>query len=417
MPPHGGGWGLIRYVQQLPDSVVLMAAPPVCARITGLRELRLRYRNRFFFLNIGEGDFTGGRHEDLVLQAVDEIMVHMDKKPKILFFCETCLDEIIGSDYRFLMKQAAEKHGIRAATLHIKPLSAEGRRPSGLLSMQAVFDLISDTDQRDSGINLLGSIRPIDRESEFYSVLDAAGIGPLRHMADCQNIEDFDAMGKSAWNIMLFPGVRLAVQRMEERFGMPSVHLPVAYGMDTIEKNYDLLEGFTGRPVQAERYREEAMDFLEEKIPNFTGMTAAVGAGIYAGTFELARALTEYGLHVKYIFANVVIDFDTEHLEWLKEYAPHIIVYPRSHTTMAEFYGLGKTVDLAFGFDAGYFCSGAKTVALDAEKLPFGYQAVKSLYSDMETALGSPLSHREAMYASLCCRDTMEAAAGVGEAV
>ena len=363
MPPHGGGWGIVRTALELPGAVVLMAAPPVCARNTGLRELYLEYKDRFFFLDISDDNFTNGLYENIILQAVDEVMEYLNTRPEVFMFCQTCIDDVIGSDYEHIQRQVEDKYGIRTASIHLKPTTAEGRRPSGLLTQHSIFNMIKPVTTRDKGINLLGSVRPISPESEFYDVVEDAGLGPVRHITTCKVIEDLDMMSASGWNILLWPSARLVIREMQKKYGIPYISIPGAYGIDTVAKNYSCLENFFDIKLETSQYRAEALDFLSDNILPFKGLTAAVGASVYTGAFELARALIEYGFNVKYIFANVVMDYDTEHIQWLKENAPEIMLHPSSHTSMAEFYSLNRQVDIAFGYEAGYFCGEATTVA------------------------------------------------------
>ena len=408
MPPSGGNWGVVRMALRVPESVVLMAAPPVCARISALRELRMRYSGRFFFLDVGEQGFTSGRYMEALEEAADEILEFLTIPPKVLFLCETCIDDLFGSDYSKAARRIEERHGIIVRSIHLKPLAADGKRPSGLLSILSIFDLLEPPERKDEGLNIIGPMLPPDRESEVYPVLEKAGIVPVRHMAASGSFEEFLEMSKSKWNVMARPAARLAVKSMEKRLGIPSIRLPVSYGMRTIGKGYEVLSCFLDRALDLRSYRVEAEELVALKGKAFKGLTAAVGMGTNSGVFELTRALTEYGLKVRYVFANGVIDFDTEHVDWLKENVPDLMVYTGSHTTMAEFYSLGKTVDIAFGYQAGYFCSGARTVPLDAESQPFGYQAIHFLFSEMDRALKAESSHREMIY------DAIRAPGGVG---
>ena len=204
-------------------------------------------------------------------------------------------------------------------------------------------------------------------------------------------------MSASSWNILYRPAARLAVKSMKDELSIPYIHLPGAYGLKTIDKNYQLLEDLLKRKLDTAAYREKTCDFLSDNQKNVQGMRVAVGASVYTGPFELVRALTEYGLDVQYVFANIVIDFDSEHIQWLKEFKPDLMIYPSSHTSMAQFHSLNRKVDLAFGYEAGYFCSEARTVNLSAEKPYFGYYGIQSLFEEIMSALDSPRSHKQLM--------------------
>jgi nitrogenase molybdenum-cofactor synthesis protein NifE len=336
MPPSAGGWGVVRMALQVPESIVLMAAPPVCARIGFLRELRLGYRNRFFLLDLGEQEFIDGRYLGSVRDAVSEVLSRIPVKPKVLFLCETCIDDLIGSDYAGLAGEIERTFGIWVRMIHIKPTAADGKRPSGLVTQLSMYSLLERQGIRDEGFNVIGSMMPIERESEFREVMAGAGIGPVRHAASCATFEEFRMMARSSYNLLLRPAGRLAVEDMKKRLDIPYLRLPSAYGFSVIEESYKALETWLCRKLRTDVYRQEAVDCVESKAKLFKGLSAAVGQSVNTGTFELARALTEYGMRVRYVFTNVVIDFDTEHVEWLKERVPDLLVFANSQIGRAS---------------------------------------------------------------------------------
>jgi nitrogenase molybdenum-cofactor synthesis protein NifE len=110
------------------------------------------------------------------------------------------------------------------------------------------------------------------------------------------------------------------------------------------------------------------------------------------GLASMAAVLREAGHHVAV--------YDAEHLEWLKRHAPAIRVFTTVHPSMKNVYGGELEVDLAVGFDAGYFCGGTKTVPLTLDSQPYGYRGAIRLLREMRLALENPQSHREQMYAA-----------------
>jgi nitrogenase molybdenum-cofactor synthesis protein NifE len=67
---------------------------------------------------------------------------------------------------------------------------------------------------------------------------------------------------------------------------------------------------------------------------------------------------------------------------------------------MKNVYGGELEVDLAVGFDAGYFCGGTKTAALSLDSQPYGYRGAIRILREMRLALENPQTHREQMYAA-----------------
>jgi len=206
-------------------------------------------------------------------------------------------------------------------------------------------------------------------------------------------------MGRASHNVLINHRGRLAVQAMQAKLDIPYCFAPVAYGIETIAQNYRTLGEFLGVTLHTERYCEEAQAAIQHYQQTLGPLTVAIDSTVNARPFELARALTEYGLQVRYVFANDVLEFDLVHVEWLKCHAPDIKVFTTTHPTMADFRDQGLSVDLAVGFAAGYYCAGAPTVPLSLNSQPYGYRGVISLFRELLGALDNPQRHREQVYA------------------
>jgi nitrogenase molybdenum-cofactor synthesis protein NifE len=187
---------------------------------------------------------------------------------------------------------------------------------------------------------------------------------------------------------------------MQKKLGIPYFSMPHSFGLETISRLYRDLSEFLGTELDVDRYRQEAVETVRHYREKLKGLSIAVGQSVNGSSFELARALTEYGFHVPYIFADVIMNADQEHVAWLRENAPDITLYTNVHPSMVDFLERNVTVDLAIGFDAGYYCSGAKTVPLRFDEQPFGYNAIDYLFAEMENALVETRSLKEQMYSS-----------------
>jgi nitrogenase molybdenum-cofactor synthesis protein NifE len=405
MAPDGGGWGVVRMALTVPESAVLMAAPLVCGRGSAIRALQLGYRRRFFFLELSERDAITGAQAGRIEEAASEILDEAKGRIKALFLCATCIDDLLGTDYSSIERRLAERHHTEVRTIALKPIAADGKRPSGLVTQEAMYDLLEPSALKDGGLNVLGSMSPIDSSSELHAVLAAAGFGPLRHVGSCSSFAEFQMMGRSRNNLLVRPSGRLAAKLLERKLGIPSVHAPVSYGLETVDWAYAALGEALGRDLPIDRARAEAVDAIEAfRVRRRRAPRVAVGSSVNASAFELARALIGYGLDVHCVFANAFLDYDIPHIAWLKEKAPKLRVYAVSHTSMAEFLDWKLSVDLAFGFEAGYFCSASPTVNLSSDRQDFGYRAIESLLDTIERELSEPKPHRESMYATFIQR-------------
>jgi nitrogenase molybdenum-cofactor synthesis protein NifE len=399
-PASAGGWGIIRVGLLVPESVMLFVSPAGCGRHGAIAGIQLGFKNRLFLLHLDEMDIVTGQYIDAISQAVAEILADARPQPKAMLICATCIDDLLGSDYDGLARQLETKYGIPVRICHMDPIAMDSKTPPQFTVQQAIYKFLDRPAEKEPAVNVIGNFAPIDDDSELYEVLAAAGLKKLRHIAASATLEEFRMMSRATHNLLIKPGGRLAVQQMKMKLGIPYCFTPVAYGLDTIAHTYGTLGKFLGVELNTEKYRMEAEAAVESCQSKLGSLTVAVGSTANASPFELARALTEYDFQVRYIFADLILESDLVHVQWLKQHNPGIMVFTNVHPTMVDFIDQKLTVDLAVGFDAGYFCPDAKTVPLSLDKQPFGYRGAIYLFREILKALENPQNHRELMYAS-----------------
>ncbi|MEA1961470.1 MAG: nitrogenase component 1 [Bacillota bacterium] len=399
-PPSVGSWGIIRVGLMVPESVMLFVSPNGCGRHGAIAGKQLGFKKRLFFLHVNEIDLVTGAHVENVYRAVDEIMEQIKPRPKAMLICATCMDDLLGSDYESIAYILERKHGIPIRACHMDPIAMDGKTPPQLTIQRAVYDFLSLAQNKDNAINIIGNFAPVDSGSDLYEIMSAAGIDKVNHVMACAKLEEFYLMSQARLNVLIKPLGRLAAEHMQYKLGIPYCYAPVSYGLESITYNYSILERHLDSKLPIADYLAEAEDTIAYYQAELGHLTVAVGSTANGRPFELSRALIEYGFRVPYIFADDIISIDEEHIEWLKKHAPATRVYTNVHPTMADFLKKGLKVDLAVGMDAGYFCSGARTAVLSLDTQAYGYRAIRTLFSEMLTALNSSQSHREQMYAS-----------------
>ena len=399
-PASAGGWGILRVGLLVPESVMLLVSPAACGRHGAIVGIQLDFKKNLYLLHVDEMDIVNGQHMDKIPKAVSEILATTQPRPKAMIICATCIDDLLGSDYDGLALQLETSHGIPVRICHMVPTAHDGKSPPVLAVQQAIYDFLEKPAENTQAVNVIGSFAPIDTESEFYKVMADAGFGKIRHIADCATLDEFREMSNATHNILIKPNGRLAVRQMERKLGIPFCFTPVAYGLDTIAQTYGALEKFLGVNLNTEAFYEEARETVEEYRRALGPLKVAVGSTANGSPFEMARALTGYGFQVQYIFTDQILDFDREHIDWLKQHNTGVQVFTNTHPTMVHCIEQKLNVDVAVGFDAGYFCQAAKTVPLILDKQPFGYQGAKYLFSEILKALENPQGHREQMYSS-----------------
>lgn len=399
-PPSMGSWGIIRVGLMVPEAVMLFVSPNGCGRHGAIAGKQLGFKKRLFFLHINEIDLVTGQHVENVYQAVDEIMAEIKPRPKAILICATCLDDLLGSDYESIAAILEKKYGIPIRACHMDPIATDTKTPPALTIQRSVYDFLAPTEQKDNAVNIIGNFAPIEADSDFYEIMSAAGIEKVNHVMACTKLEEFQLMSQAKLNVLIKPLGRLAVEHMRKKLGIPYCSAPLAYGLESISNNYNIIENFLDTKLDIAKYRTEAEKTIKYYQNKLGHLTVAVGTTANARPFELSRALIEYGFRVPYIFADDIISIDAEHIEWLKMHAPTTRVYTNVHPTMADFLKKGLKVDLAVGMDAGYFCSGVHTAVLSPDTQAYGYRAIRTLFQEMLAAVNSSQSHREQMYSS-----------------
>ncbi|MGV8146557.1 MAG: nitrogenase component 1 [Alkaliphilus sp.] len=393
-----GGWGIIRTQLLVPDSIVLFAAPSGCGRHGAISAIQHGYKKRFFILQVDEVDIVTGRHLERIPQAINEILRTIDVLPKAIFVTNSCIDHLLASDYESIALELEVLHKIPVMIGRMNPITMGGKMPPQLTVQQGVYGFLKASGIRRNGVNIIGNFANIEDGSEFRGVIDNAGLGAVNHISSCKTFEEFQLMSRAKYNILIKPLGKLAVARMEKEFGIPFIYSPLVFGIDSVDKMYQKLESFFKVNLDTEKYRDrakQAVDFYKRK---FGSITISIGSTVNANQFELARALTECGFNVTYIFSRLVMVDDWEYIEWLKEYSPRTRVIISDHPNMANFLQKSKKVDLAIGFDAGYFCDESKTVPLTFDTQLYGYSAIISLLKEMDSVYTSPQDFKKQLY-------------------
>jgi len=397
--PHPSGGCIVRFQLLVPESIVVFVAPSGCGRHGAIAGIQQGYKKRLFILQVDETDIVTSRHLERIPLVVEEILSGIKVPPKAIFVTATCIDDLLGSDYDSIAKYLEAKHGIPVKAGHMDPTAMDGKTPPQLTVQEVAYNFLQPSREGNiNAVNIIGGVTNIDRRSELHQVLADAGLGTCKHIADCKSFEEFQLMGRSAYNLLIKPAGKLAVEQMKKKLGIPYSYVPAAYGLGEIDATYHKLEDFFGVELNTSKYRAEALEAISSHRQELEGLCVSVGAAANASPFELARALTEYGFEVPYIFGRDILATDWVHIKWLKQNFPGIKVFTDEHPSMIGFSRNKLKVDLAIGFDAGYFCSEAKTLLLNSDTQLYGYRGTVALLESMLDVFQEPQNFKKQLY-------------------
>ena len=384
--PGATGFGVKRAGLAVPGSVMLLVAPGCCGRNTKLVSEIPGYEDRFFFLLMDESDIVNGDHLSRVPAAVREVVEYLDEKPSVVMVCGTCVDALLGTDWDRVCRKAEVSAGVPVRPCYMYALTREGRKPPMVLVRKAIYSMLEPSRRDPRTVNLLGYFAPLDDDSELYDLLKQAGVRRINEISRCEDFESYLNMSKANFNIVLNHEARTAADDLADRLGIPYLELTRLYQIDKVANQYKAFAGSIGTSFDDTAYRAAAEEAVRAFIEKHGDARIAVGEMSNANAFELALALTKYGLAVPEIYSNVAKE-DYVYIRHLAELTPNTKLFTNLSPTMLYYDCSEAPTDLTIGADAAYYHPDSPNVPWNGESQPFGYEGIRRLFTEMSEAL------------------------------
>lgn len=384
--PHIPRWGVINTSLMVPESVGLCIGPPGCMREPFFDARKYGNGHRIFLLPLSENDVIMGSHLPVIKTAL--LKIARERKPRAIFLCSMCVDELLGTDYEEIAGAVEAITRVPIITVKMNPVCKK-KNPSQEQKTYSFFNKHFHSCHPEHGtilergVNILGGYTPLSGKSELRSQLIHAGYPVVNQMGEFTSYDQFKHLAVASHNIVIHPRGLLLAEEMMRFMKIPYCFSPVSFGLRTIREKYCDLERFFHTKFQLDAIREGAEHYLQEKIPYFSGKKIAIGSGINGSPYEMAQAFTEYGLDVRAIFSDTIYDYEWDHISWLSRNNPGLTVYRTSHPKLKDSPHEWDDIDIAIGSDAGYYCNRARMVPLPFEVQGYGYEYLKYLMSEM----------------------------------
>ena len=210
-------------------------------------------------------------------------------------------------------------------------------------------------------------------------------IKTIGEIGRCQTFEEYTALSKANFNLVLNAETRHAAQDMQERLGIPFIELTRLYRIDKIRNQYQLLGQSIGANLDDAEYYDAANSKIGQFREKHGGIKIAVGECLNADSFELALALTEYGFSVPEIYGTVG-ERNFVFIKKLAEVSPDTQIYSNLSPTMLT-YRRETDIDAVIGNDAMYYHRDLPGIGFQEEEQPFGYRGVALLFEKLGAAL------------------------------
>lgn len=388
--PGAQGFGVKRAGLAVPGSVMLLVAPACCGRNTTMLAELGSYADRFYYLLQDDTDIITGRHLNRISQAVKDVADFHEEstgtRPNVVMICITCVDALLGTDMDRVCRKASEFAGLPVLPCYMYALEREGRVPPMTAVRRTVYQLLEPREKKSTTVNLLGHFAPLNDDSEIYELLRSIGVKKINEISRCEDFDEYLDMAEANFNIILNPESRLAAEDIAKRLEIPSVEITRMYRIDKIRKQYQLFAGAIGAKIDDSRFYDEAAAKVEAFARENKGKRVAIGECMNADSFELALAMSEYGLTVTEIYGTVSAE-RMPYIKMLAEISPETRIYTNLEPSMLYYDSSELPCDFTIGIDAGYYHPDAPNVPWNLEVQPWGYNGLIRLIEEIEGVL------------------------------
>ena len=364
--PAHGGWGVVRAGHQVPESYQLFVTPAACGRHGAISAYMQGHKKRLSYLYLSEEDIISGSYEDLLVDAVGDLLAHLQKQnqmPKVLMIFVSCIDDLLGTDHEALLEELRGRYpAVRFTFCHMNPISRDTGVPPQVNIQNKIYDLLDLSSVRDQGANLLGNLVSLLPDSEAPALLAEMGIAPVRHLAGYSTFDGFQEMARSQLNIVIAPPGKYAASNFEKKHGTPYLMALTSYRLEEIAKNYGEISKFSGfRCPDLSDYEAHCREEIEETRRILDNIPIAIDDEAAARPFDLARALLSYGFRIGRMVVQQSGSTDQENFGWMREKYPDIpLQQPQHHR--APLFEERIPECLAIGYSSAYL-TGARYVA------------------------------------------------------
>lgn len=389
--PANGGRGIVRIGMLIPESVELFVCPFACGRHGSISAVKQNLKHRLSYLYVNQADIING-YDDLIILAVGELLETLPTRPKVVLIFVSCLDDLLGTDHEALQERlSAEYPDVKFRSCHMNPISKGSKTPPAVSIQNNIYSLLEETKEKDMGINCIGNLVPVEKESELYAFLQSLGYDKLKHIAHYETFADYQEMAKSRFNLVIAGPGKQAAELYEERTGTPFAFLPVTYRMEEIEENYKKLAvqifaeekeaNFDFAP-----YKQAAQEAIERARTAVKDTPIIVDASSVNRPFGMARALLEYGFHVVRVQTPECVGIDKANFEWMTKEHPEVeVIQSQHHNTVLREGQMPESI--AVGVDGAYLAGSKYVVDLFDDEGMYGYHGVQRIMEKLEHAL------------------------------
>lgn len=391
--PGAAGFGVKRTAMLLPESVMLLVAPLCCGRHGTVAGRKTGFDKRMFYLHITERDMVTGKYLERIPEAARLVA---ETEPKVIYLCMTCVDAMLGTDIERIARQVEAETGIKTVGSFMDPIAREGRRAPMVSVQSAIYSALEPCgkDEHDEhAANIIGNFVPLE-PCELTKMLNESGYLKIYQISSCKTYEEYQKMAGASLNVVINPQAVAAAAEMEKKLGIPYIHVRNVYGPDRIDEELTKLNMKLAQAKSTSQAYSQARERLTQFAEANRDLRIGIGEAVGGNNLELALTLLEAGMDVRYVFKNLITEYDRDMFVRIAKIKPDLKVYSGVHPSTRS--GSLDATDVTIGLDAGYFAEGSVSVCWNcAEKQYFDYTGLNALLDEITERMNNPLKHKD----------------------
>ncbi len=209
--PSGGGWGVVRVACLIPEIEVLFVIPMGCGRHGSIAAFANGTADKLSFLLVQEVDLVSGDHLRYVEDAIEELI--LEKNPRGMIVCSTCMDDLLGSDYESIERYIENKYTIPIRHGKMNPILLESNKSPEVMIQKTIYEFWSSVNIHSNYINIIGSFGNLHPSCELIDIFNKYGFG-IKHISECKSFDEYMQMQNSVANLLVSPRGTVAVKHL-----------------------------------------------------------------------------------------------------------------------------------------------------------------------------------------------------------
>ncbi|MEA4925690.1 MAG: nitrogenase component 1 [Syntrophomonadaceae bacterium] len=386
--PSHGGWGVVRTGMLVPESYQLFVCPFACGRHGAIGAIAQGFKHRLSYLYIDEADIVSGGYEQLIGEAVDELLKALDFKPKVLMIFVSCLDDLLGTDHNAFLHLLRSRHrDMRFTVCHMNPITLDSKLPPPVNIQRKIYGLleVSAKPKLKHAAAFYGNNVSIEKGSEVYEVLAAAGYTETYHISECRTYAEFQKLAQASINIVPTPVGLAAAAEVKEAHGIDYVYAPVSYDFAEIEQNYEQILARFQMEMDLSKPRQDAISAILRAKAGVGNLPVIIDSSATIRPFSLAKLLCSFGFKVEKVYAQQCIPIEMKNYLWLAENAPGVKIIQPEHPRSPVVRKYDREC-LAIGFEGAYLTGARFIVDLVNDETLYGYKGIERLMQRLVSA-------------------------------